>query len=134
MDHFMAPIKLPSVLIALVALMLSGSCLAAAYHVYDWKGDAKVKDGREVRESEWQPGFVLTSDGLRRVCEITVTTVDGRIAEVRVKGDGERRKTYATGDLKEFGLLLSVADFDRELWYWCLNTAPDAWNPRATSR
>lgn len=57
---------------------------------------------------------MMLRDGERRVGEIEVTTVDGRITEVGVKGDGERRKTYATSELKEFGLLLSIASLEDE--------------------
>jgi hypothetical protein len=106
--------KLTWILVYLFALTLSVSCFAAGYHVYDWKGDAKVKKGKEIRESRWQPGYVLTANGERRVGKIMVTTINGRIAEVEVKGDGKRKGSYATSELKEFGLLLSVADIDKK--------------------
>lgn len=105
--------KLTSLLICALVLALSVPCFAAGYHVYDWKGASTGKDGKEVRKSRWEPGFVLPRDGQKRVGEITVTAVDGRITEVRVKGDSERKRTYATGDLKAFGLLLSVADVEK---------------------
>ena len=87
---------------------------AAGYHVYDWKGAAKIKKGQEVRESNWQPGYVLVKDGEKLVGKITVKTIDGRIAEVRVNPDGERKQTFATSELKGFGLLLTVADLEKK--------------------
>ena len=93
---------------------MSTVSFAAGYHVYDWKGAAKIKKGEEVRESNWQPGYVLVKSGERLVGKIMVKTVDGRIAEVRVNPEGKRKKTFATSELKEFGLLLTVADLEKK--------------------
>ena len=109
----MINVKLTLLLTGLLLFTLSAACFASGYHVYDWDGAAKEKDGKEVRKSRWQPGFVLLADGTRRVGEIMVSSLDGRVAEVRIKGDGERRRTYATTDLVEFGLLLSVTEIEQ---------------------
>ena len=105
-------IRLIILLTGLLGLNISTVCFAAGYHVYDWKGPAKVKKGKETRESKWQPGFVLPRDGARLTGKIMVTTINGRIATVRIKPDGKGKQTYATDELKEFGLLLSVADIE----------------------
>ena len=61
------PVKLTVFLIFLLITTLSTPCLAAGYHVYDWKGKAKEKDGKVIRESRWQPGFVMVRNEERRV-------------------------------------------------------------------
>jgi formylglycine-generating enzyme required for sulfatase activity len=101
-------------LISLLGLSVSTLCFAAGYHVYDWKGPAKEKKGKEIRESKWQPGYVLLKDSERLVGKIRVTAIDGRIAEVEVNPDGKRKKTYSTKELKSFGLILSVADIEND--------------------
>ena len=107
-------VRLTLLLIGLLGLSVSTVSFAAGYHVYDWKGAAKIKNGKEVRESNWQPGYVLVKDGGKLVGKIMVKTIDGRIAEVRVNPDGKRKQTFATSELKEFGLLLTVADLEKK--------------------
>jgi hypothetical protein len=110
----LTPIRLILLLVGLLSLSVSTICFAAGYHVYDWKGAAKVKNGKETRESKWQPGFVLLKDNQKLVGKIMVKTIDGRISEVGIKPDGKRKKSFATKELKEFGLLLSVSDLEEE--------------------
>jgi formylglycine-generating enzyme required for sulfatase activity len=100
--------------IAVLCLVLSAPCFASGYHVYDWKGPAKEKQGKTIRKSSWQPGFVVLKSDEQRIGEIEVMAVDGRVTEVEIKGDGQRKKTYAIGDLKDFGLLLSIEDLQKE--------------------
>jgi hypothetical protein len=69
-------------------------------------------------EAMWAMHFLETEHGLEAIHGL-----------VQAFSDGVETDEAITGVLSQ-----SVADFDRELWYWCLNTAPDAWNPRATSR
>jgi len=107
-------IRLVILIISLLSFNLATTCFAAGYHVYDWKGAAKVKDGKEIRESKWQPGFVQTRDGEKLDGKIMVKTVNGRITEVVLKASGKRKQTYATKDIKSFGLLLSVADLEKK--------------------
>lgn len=108
------PATLKVFLAGLLGLILSIPCFAAGYHVYDWKGPATEKNGKALRKSNWQPGFVLLRNEERRVGKIMVETVDGRITEVGIKDDGKRKKTYTTNELKEFGLLLSVVDLEKQ--------------------
>ena len=68
-DCSMINVKLTLLLTGLLLFTLSAACFASGYHVYDWDGAAKEKDGKEVRKSRWQPGFVLLADGTRRVGE-----------------------------------------------------------------
>ena len=112
--HSLTFVRLTLLLIGLLGLNVSTVVFAAGYHVYDWKGAARVQKGKAVRESNWQPGFVLLKDGGKLVGKIMVKTVDGRIAEVRVNPDGKRKRTFATGELNDFGLLLSVAEIENE--------------------
>jgi len=105
-------VNLAFFLLILLTFSLSGLCFASGYHVYDWKGAARQKDGKAVRESNWQPGFVQLRDGGKQVGEIMVTTVDGRITDVEFKAKGSRKQNFATSELKDFGLLLSVEDIE----------------------
>ena len=110
----MTPVSFSFFLITLLTISLSTLCFAGGYHVYDWKGAAKEKNGKAVRKSNWQPGFVQLRDGEKQVGEIMVTTVDGRITEVKFNTGGKRKQNFATSELKEFGLLLSVEDLENK--------------------
>ena len=43
-------VNLVLLLTGLITLNLSPACFAAGYHVYDWKGDAKIKNGTSFME------------------------------------------------------------------------------------
>ena len=65
-------------------------------------------------ESMWTMHFLETEHGLSAIHGLLEAFSDGVETDEAISG--------VLGD--------SVEDFDRQLWYWCLNTAPDAWNPR----
>ncbi|MGB6994686.1 MAG: hypothetical protein WBG00_15810 [Thermoanaerobaculia bacterium] len=69
-------------------------------------------------EAMWTLHFLETEHGLSAIHGL-----------LEAFSDGVETDEAITGVLGK-----SVADFDRELWYWCLNTAPDAWNPRTVGR
>jgi hypothetical protein len=69
-------------------------------------------------EAMWTLHFVETEYGLEAIHGLQQAFSDGVETEEAISGVLEK----------------SVEDFDRDLWYWCLNTAPDAWSPRATAR
>ncbi|TNF79427.1 MAG: hypothetical protein EP299_03130 [Acidobacteria bacterium] len=69
-------------------------------------------------ESMWTLHFLETEYGLEAIHGLQ-----------KAFSDGIETDEAITGVLGK-----SVEDFDRELWYWCLNTAPEAWSPRASGR
>jgi hypothetical protein len=67
-------------------------------------------------EAMWALHFLETEYGLAAIHSLQQAFSDGVETDEAISGV----------------LGKSVEDFDSELWYWCLNTAPDAWNPRAS--